>query len=625
MNLPNVWGQGSLFAYSGLDGINTYENSLVGTLCGDMLGVVFHTSTSIFLGFDLQNISDIEYELVASDIVKLHVLHRKTGRKLPLFFLFNTENTVIGMSPNCAVPYVYCTRTDEVKNKGKINIYAIDGEYIAFAKEEIDDMIKFALSYSKKSEEEATEKLKTSMEADVEHEVKNKVSFFEKLPRLVQKFEGDDRNLSTDENIMTDKNGSTGENVNTYENIENIDTDKNGNPSKNIKKALIEKTFYKCFSVMKSQVYSPEGIFKTMWTTPDRLPHKKLWLWDSVFHSFGNKYISKELAYDSIRAVLATQEEDGFIPHMAASTGERSDITQPPVLAWGVYCLYESFNDKNFLEETYSRLESYLKWNMQNRDKNKNWLFEWEIDKESIVCRCGESGMDNSPRFDEVEEMDCIDFSCFMANEARYMAKIAKRLGKVNEEKYWNEVYENIKRAVNDLLWDEEDKFYYDRILSNGNFKKVKSVASFLPLFAGICDKYRADCLYRHLTDKNSFDTELPIPSISKDDPTFGTDMWRGPVWINYNYMIIQGLKEYGYIELAQSILKKTIEAIAYWYEKDGCIYEFYDSENRVSPSKLNRKGIPLEPYNFRIRPQAIRDYGWSASLYVAMVLDNGW
>ena len=104
MNLPNIWGQGSLFAYSGLDGINTYENRMVGTLCGHMLGVVFHTSTNIFLGFNLQNIRNIEYELVASDIVKLYVLHTNTGKKLQLVFLFNTKNTVIGMSPICAVP-----------------------------------------------------------------------------------------------------------------------------------------------------------------------------------------------------------------------------------------------------------------------------------------------------------------------------------------------------------------------------------------------------------------------------------------------------------------------------------------------------------------------------------------
>jgi len=30
-----------------------------------------------------------------------------------------------------------------------------------------------------------------------------------------------------------------------------------------------------------------------------------------------------------------------------------------------------------------------------------------------------------------------------------------------------------------------------------------------------------------------------------------------------------------------------------------------------------------LEPYDFRIRPQTIRDYGWSASLFVAMVSES--
>lgn len=575
MVLPNIWGQGSLFAFSGLDGVNTYENSLTGTLCGDMNGVIFHASDHIVLGFYFKDIGDIEYESVASDIVKMHVLHRKTGRKLPLVFLFHTENTVIGLAPKCAVPYVFSPGSNNVKVNHEMNVFIFDRETFAFIKKEEDDSIRFALSYSKVSEEDAINKLKKAMEADVENESKKKIGFFEKLPK-----------------------------------IEGLDED-------------TEMTLYKSFSVMKSQVYSPEGIFNTMWTTPDRLPHKKIWLWDSVFHSFGNKHISKELAYDSIRAVLTTQEEDGFIPHMAVSTGERSRITQPPVLAWGVYDLYEHFHDKGFLEEAYERLENYLKWNMENRDTNKNRLFEWKVNKDSIVCRCDESGMDNSPRFDGVVEMDCIDFSCFMANEARCMEKMALALAKFSDAKYWNGVYKDIKNAVNDYLWDEEDKFYYDRILSNGRFKKVKTVASFLPLFAGICDTSRAKCLYNHLTDDNSFNTELPIPCVSKDDPTFGTDMWRGPVWINYNYMIIRGLKDYGYAELAKSIAQKTIDAIAFWYKHDGCLYEYYDSTNRTSPAKLNRKGKPIEPYNFKIRMQSIRDYGWTASLYAALVFET--
>ena len=43
MILPDRWGQGSIFAYSGLDGECTMENGVVGTLLGDAVGVLFHT------------------------------------------------------------------------------------------------------------------------------------------------------------------------------------------------------------------------------------------------------------------------------------------------------------------------------------------------------------------------------------------------------------------------------------------------------------------------------------------------------------------------------------------------------------------------------------------------------
>ena len=105
------------------------------------------------------------------------------------------------------------------------------------------------------------------------------------------------------------------------------------------------------------------------------------------------------------------------------------------------------------------------------------------------------------------------------------------------------------------------------------------------------------------------------------DDETFGTDMWRGPVWINYNYMIIQGLLEYGFSELADEITEKTLDIMTFWYEQEGVLYEFYDSENRVSPSRLNRKGRPVVPYSPKIKMQTIRDYGWSAALFADMVL----
>ena len=44
----------------------------------------------------------------------------------------------------------------------------------------------------------------------------------------------------------------------------------------------------KCLSVMKADTLRPEGPALAgggAWSTPDRIPHRFMWLWDSVFHA----------------------------------------------------------------------------------------------------------------------------------------------------------------------------------------------------------------------------------------------------------------------------------------------------------------------------------------------------
>ena len=122
------------------------------------------------------------------------------------------------------------------------------------------------------------------------------------------------------------------------------------------------------------------------------------------------------------------------------------------------------------------------------------------------------------------------------------------------------------------------------------------------------------------MENPEEFGTEFPVPTISKKDKTFGTDMWRGPVWINYNYMISDGLAEYGHNDAAEKIREKTLEIINEWYNRTGTVYEFYDCENHIPPHSFNRKGEVVEPYDFRLKYQTIRDYGWSVTLTFDML-----
>ncbi len=395
--------------------------------------------------------------------------------------------------------------------------------------------------------------------------------------------------------------------------IEKLKIQKSKPYEKTLDNSEYASLYAKCISVMKSQLYSPEGKIKRIWSTPDRLPHRNMWLWDSVFHAIGHRYLDAELAQNLILALFDVQKEDGFIPHMAKPE-EISEITQPPVIAWGAWLVYEKSGDKNFLKTVFAKNKDFLIWCKNNRRKSEKELYSWHTNPE-LNNRCDESGMDNSPRFDTQNGLYAIDFSCYMANETRFMQKIADELGDKENADFFGQWHEKIKADINNTLWCEEDGFYYDYDIRNNCFNKVQSVASFLPIFAGVCDASQCKKLVSHLENPDEFGTEFPIPSISKKDKSFGSDMWRGPVWINYNYMISKGLAEYGFADTSRKIKEKTLAVINEWYNRTGTVYEFYDSENRIPPYCFNRKGEVVEPYDFRVKYQSIRDYGWSITL----------
>ena len=389
---------------------------------------------------------------------------------------------------------------------------------------------------------------------------------------------------------------------------------KKSKPYKNIiDNAEYAPLYAKCISVMKSQLYSPEGNIRRIWSTPDRLPHRNMWLWDSVFHAIGHRHLDTELAENLILALFDVQQEDGFIPHMAKPE-EISSVTQPPVIAWGSWLVYQKSGNKEFLKNVLKNNKDFLLWCQSNRRKTEKELYSWHTNPE-LNNRCDESGMDNSPRFDTNSDLYAIDFSCYMANETHFMQKIADELGDKDTADFFCQWHEKIKSEINSTLWCEEDGFYYDYDIKNNCFNKVQSVASFLPIFAGVCGKVQCEKLVSHLENPDEFGTEFPIPSISKKDKSFGSDMWRGPVWINYNYMISKGLTEYGFGDSSEKIKEKTLAVINEWYNRMGTVYEFYDSENRTPPYCFNRKGEVVEPYDFRVKYQSIRDYGWSITL----------
>ena len=128
--------------------------------------------------------------------------------------------------------------------------------------------------------------------------------------------------------------------------------------------------------------------------------------------------------------------------------------------------------------------------------------------------------------------------------------------------------YCSVKEKIIDKYWDEDDQIFYGRYFKEGReFRaKIKTVSSLFPLCLDIPGKY-VNSLIDHITNQEEFWLEYPIPSVSKDEASFGPltntrYIWRGTTWINTNWFLAKGLLRHEKEELYRVLKAKTLELI---------------------------------------------------------------
>lgn len=563
MQLPNIYGYGQLFGFSGIEGKNNFENDFVGTLMHERIGVRFELNPWIKFDFPYEN-ATVKFETVLGDIILA-----KTD-DIEFSMIFVEGDTVIGES--AILPNVTSKgKLSEVEERNGLKIYTSERkgniQRIALAYKNLNNIYRYCIRYMRDGDD-ALADIDSWLECNIELQKQNKLMYMATMPKC--------------------------------------------------KRPEYEQLYYKCLSVQKVNVHTPEGNINCMWTTPDRVPHRSMWLWDSVFHSMAISEYNEELAKDCIRGILLQIQPDGMVPHMMSPL-RHSEVTQPQVISWGAWQLYEKTKDRAFLEFCLPYLERYLEFGRNMRDNNSNGLLEWKTDPLCTNCKCDESGLDNSPRFDFDEEMDAVDFSSFLANDAYYLALICNELGYEDKKAYWKEIYETTKSKINELLWDEEQGFYCDRLVG-GELTHVLSASGFMPLLARIPDRTRVERMLEHLNNESEFGTPRAIPSVPRNHPVYSTDMWRGGVWVNINYIVAEGLEKCGFFNEAEILRDKTVAMVNKWYKKTGTVFEFYDPEDSIAPWNCERKGITPEIPDWRIRVHSISDYNWSACLTMKLI-----
>jgi hypothetical protein len=562
---PNVWGPGQLFAFSGIDGETDWFHPFVASTLGDEAGFLFRLRVPRKLWCEprVSAVKSLVPRVVAGDCVDF-LVESSRGESFPLRYLFFDCCTVIGETSVHMPPVARAEGSAAVSTGADAITHSSREEHTALVTQKFGEKCLFAFSFSHESAARAIEQGRRVLGESLPGLLQRKLFFYSALPEL---------------------------------------------PGAGERR---RRTVAKAFSVLKANVESAQGLIPCHWTTPDRWPHADCWLWDSCFHSFGYRVFSVELAAEALDAVLASQRADGFIAHRIFPAGT-SALTQPPLLAWAYFELFQYTGRRALIENTYSRLGRFVEWVLANRRVGDGALLGWKLEDDPL-CRCGESGMDNSPRFDSGEPLEAVDLNAYVVSELKCLTEMALTLKRYGDAASWKEQARKLSDAMNARLWDEEDGFYYDRA-ADGRKVRLKTSAGFLPLFAMVASLPQAERLLAHLTEPTEFWTAFPVPSVARSEPACELDMWRGPTWLNIDLLIIEGLERYKFHDVAHELATRALAGVEHWYVRLGSLFEYYDPDGETPPTQLDRKQRLRTGSGYEV----ICDYNWTAACYLCL------
>ncbi|MDY6839313.1 MAG: DUF547 domain-containing protein [Thermodesulfobacteriota bacterium] len=156
--------------------------------------------------------------------------------------------------------------------------------------------------------------------------------------------------------------------------------------------------------------------------------------------------------------------------------------------------------------------------------------------------------------------------------------------------------------AMGRKLWHEEDQIFGCFDLVANEPIQVDTAAGFLPLYAGAASREQAERIYQRL-DSTSFcalqqGNCFTVPNYDTQKEGFArSNYWRGPVWININWMLAHGLRRYGYTLKADSLQKDLLQLpLRFGF------YEYFDS--------------------FEGTGYGSDHFGWTAALFIDLVHD---
>lgn len=333
--------------------------------------------------------------------------------------------------------------------------------------------------------------------------------------------------------------------------------------------------------------------------------YETLYDWDQYFESIVQLHLGWDTRYlkNGVEIFLDLQKPNGHIQR--SSTGCEAQLSEhvKPFLSQICLLIYRKDGNLDFVTpDYYNRMKKYLNY----------WLYERSSDRGlSVWDSAPHTGMDNQhERVGWWYGCFCegVDLNSYLVRECRAFARIAGIKGHPEDAAEFKTKAHQITSAIQRHCWNEEEGYFYDLDRRTGQQIKVKSIASFAALWAGIATPGQAKRMVeKHLINPAEFYRPLPFPALAATEPGYSEphlegDLgcgWRAQTWVPTNYYVFHGLHRYGYHALAAEVAEKTYQMV-----KSIGAREYYNTESKT--------GNGLDPF-----------WGWTLLAYFMPLEDR--
>ncbi len=302
------------------------------------------------------------------------------------------------------------------------------------------------------------------------------------------------------------------------------------------------------------------------------------------------------------------------VPPYAAleANPERSDahsaLIQPPVLGIVLRRLNELLGTSSRLKALWPKAFALYRWLREHRDPDGDALVS--------ILQSRESGLDYSPAYDvvwahaarrmnflaqephgpeararisdrvfvehnadrwdlqrifqrRIFDVEDLTVNVLMARGLWDLAHLGEEWGipEAHEARTWALAME---RAILQRMWHPEDQTFYSLHHPNETETPLRclTVASLLPLGLPHLSPHQEQALVQALRDPQRFCPPYPVPSVALKDPAFDPEVrppvqiWRGPTWINMNWLLVRFLVERDLHDDARRIAQASLALV---------------------------------------------------------------